>query len=87
MLLKRYSNIDFVMNLDVEDGVALIAKAFEKQQEDLLIQRWILHYQGEMTFEEFKGKLKAVPASTFVDTRTEGEILDEVKDILGMFRG
>ena len=72
------------MSLDIEDGIELIVKAIEQKQEDMLMQRWILHYQDSISFDEFKAKLSVGPTST--DTRTEGEILAEVKEILDSFR-
>jgi hypothetical protein len=78
-----------VLNLNIDDGIELIERASEQKQEDLLMQRWILHYQDKITFEEFKQKLSINPTDTRAegDTRTEGEILAEVKGILDTFRG
>ena len=34
LLLKRYSNIDYVMKMDAEDGLKLIIKAIENEAKD-----------------------------------------------------
>lgn len=57
MLLKRYSNIDYIMSMDWETSFLLIKKAIEKEQEDLLIQRWIgseYGFQSRMSLSKFK---------------------------------
>lgn len=51
-----------------------------KREEELLFQRWIHDIQFQMSFDEFKEKLKPKPL------RSDEEILDEVKDILDMFK-
>lgn len=71
------------MSLDIDTGIELIKKAYEQKNEDLLMQRWMLHYQHEISFEEFKTKLGA---TTVQDNRTEEEILLEVKEILDSFK-
>lgn len=68
------------MNLNWLDGANLISKAAEKRNEDILLQRWIAHYQHEMKFTEFKKKLQQPPETT--DTRTKEEILADVKSIV-----
>lgn len=72
------------MNLDIDTGIELIKKAYEQRNEDLLMQRWMLHYQDEISFEEFKTRLEA---GAVQDNRTEEEILLEVKEILDSFKG
>lgn len=48
-------------------------------EEELLFQRWIHDIHLQMSFDEFKAKLKPQPI------RKEEEILEEVKDILALF--
>lgn len=91
LLLSRYSDIDFIMNLDMESGFRLITKAFEEQSNDRLYQRWIYNYEKEMSFDEFKNELeKAVENKVdrkIDSTKTEKEILEEVEAILNSYRG
>ncbi len=82
--MNRYSNIDYVMALCIDDGVEIISKAYEKRSEDLLMQRWITHYQHQMTFDEFKSQ---VTVRTREDNRSREEILDKVYKIIGSTNG
>lgn len=70
------------MNLDIDTGIELIKKAYEQRNEDLLMQRWMLHYQDEISFEEFKTRLEA---GAVQDNRAVEEILLEVKGVLDTF--
>lgn len=54
LLLKRYSNIDYVMKMDAEDGLKLIIKAIENDVKDKLYLQW-LHDDAryEKSFNEY----------------------------------
>ena len=41
LLLKRYSNIGYVMEMDSEDGLKLIIKAIENEAKDKLYLQWL----------------------------------------------
>lgn len=71
------------MKLPMEQGMELIHKAHEERMNDILMERWIIHYEKEMTFGEFKEKLKKRPIK---DNRSKEEILEEVDGILKEFR-
>jgi hypothetical protein len=43
-MLHRYPDMQFVMNLDVEDFLKLAAKAVEKQVEERVWQEWLAVY-------------------------------------------
>lgn len=70
------------MALTIDSGVELLKKAYESRTEDLLMQRWMLHYEGEISFTEFKEKLMVHRTNT---NKTEEEILTDVKDIIDTF--
>ena len=70
------------MNLDIDTGIKLIRKAHEEHANDLLMHRWMLHYESEMTFDEFKNKLMV---GHIQDHKTEEEILKSVREILDSF--
>lgn len=40
-LLKRYSNIEYVMNLESEFGFSLILKAYENDFREKLYEKWL----------------------------------------------
>ena len=54
LLLKRYSNIDYVMEMNAEDGLKLIIKAIENEAKDKLYLQW-LHDDAryEKSFNEY----------------------------------
>jgi len=72
------------MDLSIDNGFKLLRKAHESRTDDLLMQRWVLHYQGEMSFQDFKDKLVSHRTK---NNKTEKEILKEVKDIITTFNG
>lgn len=81
LLLKRYGNIEYIMSMEIEEAIDLIEYAIKQEAEDKLFQRWVHEMQFQMSFNEFKEKLKPVIV------KDETEIIAEVKDILAMFEG
>jgi len=82
LLLTRYKDIDYILNLDIGTGIELIKKAYERKTEDLLMQRWMMHYEKEISFDEFKEKLMIYRNNS---NKTTDEILTDVKDIISSF--
>lgn len=78
MLLSRYSDINYVMSLEFEDGVKLINKAEEKDTEYKIFLRWV-PYQEVINFEDFKKEI-----FSYVKKESKEEILNKVKGILDM---
>ena len=83
LLLSRYSDINFILDLSVDDGVRLINKAFEERNNERMYQRWIMGYDKELTFADFKNKLTVQKID---ETLTEDEIMEDVEAILNQFR-
>lgn len=67
------------MTLDVDEALSLIEYAMAQHEEELLFLRWIHDLQFQMSFDEFKLKLKPLPF------KSDEEILSDVKDILALF--
>lgn len=67
--------------MDLEDALDLIEYAYHQREEELLYQRWIHDIQFQMSFDEFKQKLKPPVL------KPDEEILSEVRDILAQFEG
>lgn len=82
MLLHSFYDFDYVRSLSLKLITRLIIKAKYKENDNLLKQRWILHYQDSMPYEEFKNTLMVGINSS---TKTEEEILMDVKDIINTF--
>lgn len=80
--MHRYGDINYVMNMNFNDGADLINKAYKKSVDEVLMQRWIMHYQHAMSFDEFKDEVIEISYKK-KDSRTQEEILDMVFGIIG----
>ena len=65
--------------MEIDEALLLIEYALKQRTEELLYQRWIGKLQFEMSFEEFKEKLKPIRI------KKEEEILEDVENILSLF--
>jgi len=65
--------------LEIQEALSLIEYAFERTEEELIFQRWVSGPQLEISFDEFKTRLKP-PAP-----KSGKEILNEVQDIMKLF--
>lgn len=72
-MLNRYSNIDYVLQLDFEEGIELLEHSSEQVVENLLFQRWIASFDEHgIGYNEFKRQIGA-----------EKEVVDEnISDVL-----
>lgn len=68
------------MKLPASDGIGLILYALDKENDEKLFQRWIESAQYEMSFEEFKQRLK--PAQF----KSDEEVFADVENILNTMR-
>lgn len=75
MLSSRYGNIDFVLDLDFEDGELLISKAYEKRSEERAWQLYLTKY-GDMTEESY------IPFDRFYNPKRIEEGNESAEDIL-----
>lgn len=62
LLLSRYSNLDYILNLGFYEGYEIILKAYKKELEDKAWDRWLVDYRNMnkdnfISFEEYKDKL------------------------------
>jgi len=74
-LLHRYNNIDYVLNTDIETGLAIIAKAREKDREERIFQQWVVQLplmdeKHFVSFSDYKDKLTGAN----IDTRSVAAI-------------
>ena len=58
LLLFRYSNMDYIMRLEVDEGVLLINKALEEQTKQRHWEMWLAKYtlmdsENHLSFEDF----------------------------------
>ena len=82
MLLHRYQNIEYVLQLDADTGCALIFKAMEKERDDRLFQQWVvqLPHMGQEDFVSFADYKDKVTGAN-IDRRPTAEILAELDDL------
>ena len=70
-----------IEGMEPEEALAFIHFLKEEDIEEKLFQRWCAGPQFEISFEEFKNKLKPVPIVP------DEEILDDVYDIIRSIGG
>ena len=86
-MLRRYHNIDYVLQLDLDLGIALIETAIEKDRDDRLHRQWtaqlpVMAFTGEvMSFSEYKD----MAMGKNIDFRPTAVIEQELDEIEAMF--
>ena len=87
MLLHRYHNIEFILQMDAGPALELIRKAREKDRDERIFQQWVaqlpvMAFSGEFTsFADYKDRVTGAN----IDLRPTAEInkdLDEVERLL-----
>ena len=75
-MLHRYHNIDYVLQADLDLGLALIGKAMEKDRDERLFQQWtaqlpIMAITGQIEgFADYKNRVTGAN----IDRRPTAEI-------------
>lgn len=90
LLLSRYHNIDFVMRLDLVDGLELYAKAREKRRDDRLYQAWVSLYphfgkDNFVSWENYRDRHTTVQIP--VVKKSVEELIAEAADIKKQIEG
>ena len=93
LLLRKY-DINYVLNLDFEEGNELIIKAYEKEIEDRLWDRWLVDYRGMtkdtfISFDDYKSKIIGVVTQD-ITTESKEDLLkmaDEIERKISQKRG
>lgn len=86
LLLRRYSNIEYLLKKDYEYGFEFVKKAFEKERDDYLWQQWLVDYKrmnkdNFISFGEYKEEFTKVNKEEDI---TKEEIEEKVKEIIEM---
>ena len=82
-MLHRYHNIEYVLQTDLDLGLALIDKAVEKDLDERLFQQWtaqlpIMALTGEVEgFADYKNRVTGAN----IDRRRTADILRELDDV------
>jgi len=83
LLLHRYHNIEFILQLDANTGAPLILEALEKEREERIFQQWtaqlpIMAYSGKyVSFADYKDRVTGAN----IDRRPTAEILAELEEV------
>lgn len=80
LLLSRYNNIGYIMDMDLEDGIEIINTAYKKQAEEMLWQRWLVDYSNMdkdhfISFVDYKNEV-------FKTNKTENGIKIDTNKII-----
>lgn len=85
LLLRRYSNVEYILNLEIAEGIEFINKAYEKEIEDRVWEKWLIDYRNMtkenfISFEEYKNQI--ISRNIKVESNlSKEEILKEVEEI------
>ncbi|EDT16295.1 hypothetical protein [Clostridium perfringens] len=85
LLLRRYSNIEYILDLEIIEGIEFINKAYEKEIEDKVWEKWLIDYRymskdNFISFEEYKEHIISKNINV-ESTLSKEEILKEVEEI------
>lgn len=85
LLLRRYSDIEYILDLEITEGIEFINKAYEKEIEDKVWEKWLIDYRymskdNFISFEEYKKHFISKNINV-ESTLSKEEILKEVEEI------
>lgn len=79
--MKRYGTLDYILQLDFNEGEEYITYVYEQHIDEQLYFRWVVGFQDKISYEEFKSEM-LVSKNKTNDNRSSTEILDMVRQIL-----
>lgn len=83
-MLSRYGNIDYILKMNIEDGLELIKTAYLKQAEERLWQQWLAerpYFETFVSFEEYKKKALKTNIKTENNKNDIKKIIEEAEKI------
>ena len=88
MLLHRYHNIEYILQLDADTGCDLILKALEQERDDRIFQQWVVQLplmgkENFVSFADYKDKLTGAN----IDRRSVAEIMAELDEVERELKG
>ena len=86
LLLHRYGNLEYIMHLDIESAMRIIAKAIEKEKENRYFLQWVVQLPNmtKETFISFESYVDKVTGRN-IDTRPVSECMAELEEIKKKF--
>lgn len=86
LLLHRYGNLEYIMQLDIEAAERVIAKAREKEKENRYFLQWVVQLpnmtkENYISFESYVDKV----TGRNIDQRPVSECMAEIEEIKKKF--
>jgi hypothetical protein len=90
LLLSRYHSMDFILQMDLIEGLELYRKAREKRNDERLYQAWVSlypHFSKEnfISWEDYKNRHSQVKVPTV--KKSAAELIAEAADIKKQIEG
>lgn len=85
LLLRRYNNIDYILNMDIDSGLTFIRKAFEKEEDAKLWDRYLVDYRNMgpenfITFESYKKLAQSESTQPRAAPKSKQETINEINE-------
>ena len=86
LLLHRYGNLEYIMQLDIDTALHVIEKAKEKEKENRFFLQWVVQLpnmtaENYMSFDAYVDKV----TGRNIDKRPVYECMQEIEEIKKMF--
>ena len=86
LLLHRYGNLEYIMQLDIESALRVIEKAREKEKENRFFLQWVVQLpkmtqENYISFESYLDKV----TGRNIDKRPVHECMAEIEEIKKKF--
>ncbi|MCD2345820.1 hypothetical protein [Clostridium guangxiense] len=90
-MLSQYSNIDFIMHLDIDEGFEMLKKANEKQNDSILWDMWLVKYpwmdkDNFVSFNDFKNNILKKVEEPKKPTKTKQQIIADSEKIVAAWK-
>lgn len=86
LLLHRYGNLEYIMQLDIDTALKVIEKAREKEQEKRYFLQWVVQLPNmtDESYISFDSYIDRVTGRN-IDQRPVFECMAEIEEIKKMF--
>ena len=86
LLLHRYGNLEYIMQLDIETAMSVIDKAREKEKENRFFLQWVVQLpnmtkENYMSFDSYLDRV----TGRNIDKRPVYECMKEIEEIKKKF--
>lgn len=87
LLLHRYGNLEYIMQIDIETAERIIEKAREKEKENRYFLQWVVQLPNmtKETFVSFESYMDNVTGRN-IDRRPVSECMEEIEEIKKKFK-